>query len=426
MNQQRTFAQVVRDGNESASKKVVVANTVDFQVAVDSTKWLEDCFVGRLFELKNVQSIKESFILKKIVAGNKDLLDGLFESLSLGTIALWLERNLFGSAAEVSHWRFGVASVSNVLGLLCVLVREEESEESLDEFGGVGSVNSMVSELGEGFESKEGEEKPVQFPVEVKGSLLGGEGGTCKNNHGGKNQDMIGGVGDTCISNCNINCGVKLSSMGEDFSRFEKEWFDDVICIGPILAQERHACRVGKAPATATAAMCVFAREVAGEEATRHAVFCGGSGTWSARQSEGLTLSDRVGGRLLCTPPSALGGDVAVGVDNLGWRGDKGGCEGVGLINGKEDGRGAQNSGAVANGRRGLSGSGNAVLIPSSSNSVVVRQVDGGYANCKFNRAPLVSFGGLCSQSRALLDTNASCETIVPLSLECGLESETV
>jgi len=52
--QQRSFAQVVRDGQESASQKVLDASTICFQVAVDSTKWLEDCFVGRLIELKNV------------------------------------------------------------------------------------------------------------------------------------------------------------------------------------------------------------------------------------------------------------------------------------------------------------------------------------------------------------------------------------
>jgi len=63
------------------------------------------------------------------------------------------------------------------------VVHEEDSEASLDEFGGVGSVNFFYSELGGGFESKEGEEKMVQLPAEVKGSLLGGEGGACKNNH---------------------------------------------------------------------------------------------------------------------------------------------------------------------------------------------------------------------------------------------------
>jgi len=71
---------------------------------VDSTKWLEDCFVGRLIELKNVKSIKESFILsganfvklrslgekfvllsckeagflEKLVVESKEWLDGLF------------------------------------------------------------------------------------------------------------------------------------------------------------------------------------------------------------------------------------------------------------------------------------------------------------------------------------------------------------
>ena len=42
---QRTFAQVVRDGHESDAQKVLDANMVCVQVAVDSTKWLEDCFV---------------------------------------------------------------------------------------------------------------------------------------------------------------------------------------------------------------------------------------------------------------------------------------------------------------------------------------------------------------------------------------------
>ncbi|ESW15862.1 hypothetical protein PHAVU_007G108700, partial [Phaseolus vulgaris] len=106
-NPPRTFAQVVRDGDESASKKAMDNSVVCFQVAVESTKWLEECFVGRLIELKNVMSIKESFflsginsvklrslgekfvllscdeagLLEEIVAGNKDLLDGIFESI---------------------------------------------------------------------------------------------------------------------------------------------------------------------------------------------------------------------------------------------------------------------------------------------------------------------------------------------------------
>ena len=50
-------AQVVRDGDESASKKALDNSVVCFQVAVESTKWLEECFVGRLIELNNVMSI---------------------------------------------------------------------------------------------------------------------------------------------------------------------------------------------------------------------------------------------------------------------------------------------------------------------------------------------------------------------------------
>ena len=106
-NPPRTFAHVVRDDDESASKKTMDNSVVCFQVAVESTKWLEECFVGRLIELKNVMSIKESFflsginsvklrslgekfvllscdeagLLEEIVAGNKDLLDRIFESI---------------------------------------------------------------------------------------------------------------------------------------------------------------------------------------------------------------------------------------------------------------------------------------------------------------------------------------------------------
>jgi len=78
---------------------------------------------------------------------------------------------------------------------------------------------------------------------------------------------------------------------------------------------------------------------------------------------------------------------------------------------------------------RSLSGSGNAVLIPSLSNNDGVLKVDGRHASCTFNRAPLVSFGGTSSQvdgklviekvSRTLFsesDAKASRETIVPLS----------
>jgi len=46
---------------------------------------------------------------------------------------------------------------------------------------------------------------------------------------------------------------------------------------------------------------------------------------------------------------------------------------------------------------RSLSGSRNAVLIPSSSNNDGVHKVDGRHARCAFNCAPLVSFGGTCS-----------------------------
>ena len=93
------------------------------------------------------------------------------------------------------------------------VAREEGSEASLDEFGGVGSVNCFYSELGEGFELKEGEDKTIHFPAEVKGSLFGGEGGACKNNHCGK-KPSLGGVGAACNPN---NCGVNLSSLGQNF-----------------------------------------------------------------------------------------------------------------------------------------------------------------------------------------------------------------
>ena len=34
-----------------------------FTIKVKSSKWLENCFVGRISETANVQSIKESFLL---------------------------------------------------------------------------------------------------------------------------------------------------------------------------------------------------------------------------------------------------------------------------------------------------------------------------------------------------------------------------
>jgi len=124
-----------------------------------------------------------------------------------------------------------------------------------------------------------------------------------------------------------------------------------------------------------------------------------------------------------------MGVVATAGDGSSGWSGEESGCEGAGLVNGREDGAIMQNSGAVVGGRRSLSESGNVVLVPSSSNNDRVHEVDGRHASFAFNRAPLVSFGGTSSQadgklvigkvSRTLfseLDTKASCETIVPLS----------
>jgi len=202
--------------------------------------------------------------------------------------------------------------------------------------------------------------------------------------------------------------------------------------------------------------MCVFSGEVAGQKATRQVVVYGG---WFAHQSGGFSSSSKgvfgvaitsggvlfvdlcaaAGCDLLSTSPSVLGVVATAGVGSSGWSDDESGCEGAGPVNGREDGAvlqngredGAvlQNSGVVVDGRRSLSGSGNAVLILSSSHSDGVHKVDGRQASYAFNRAPLVNFGGTGSQvdeklvigkvSRTLfpeLDAKASHETIVPLS----------
>ncbi|KAL9323845.1 hypothetical protein ACSQ67_008702 [Phaseolus vulgaris] len=131
---------------------------------------------------------------------------------------------------------------------------------------------------------------------------------------------------------------------------------------------------------------------------------------------------------LLSTPTSAPGVVATAGDGRSGRSGDVSGCEGAGLVNGREDGAILQNGGAVVDERRSLSGSDNAVLIPSSSNSDGVHKVDGRHTSYVFNRAPLVSFGGTSSQvdgklvigkvSQTLFsesDAKASRETIVPL-----------
>ena len=328
-------------------------------------------------------SCDEVGLLEEIVAGNKDLLDGIFKSIvpwddsfAVGKkfvwihcrgipLALWSNQcfesvgSLVGALVEVDNAtvtrevvefarlrvRIPVGSDTRMVkqvqinGTFCNVsfeqesevslamqrlldhqwgrVCEEESEASMDECGEGGSVNSLESELGEGFVSKEGEEETIQLPAKVKGSMLGGDGDAWKNIYCGNFLDTLGGV--DCNSNCNSNCGVNLSNMG-NFSSFgnptvfskkleesikvsgtqsggcaekhlglngtliaqEKEWSDDLICVGPILAQERLVSRVGSAPSAATAAdaLCVDAGEVAGAESTRTAAACGDSGGW--------------------------------------------------------------------------------------------------------------------------------------------------
>jgi len=108
-----------------------------------------------------------------------------------------------------------------------------------------------------------------------------------------RKKPSLGGVGAACNPN---NYGVNLSSLGADFSYFgnptilfkkleerntgsgvqsgccgkrqlslndaliAQEWSDDLICVGPILARERDASRVGTSSGATTATMCVFSR----------------------------------------------------------------------------------------------------------------------------------------------------------------------
>jgi len=473
-------------------------------------------------------SCDEVGLLEEIVAGNKDLLDGIFKSIvpwddsfAVGKkfvwihcrgipLALWSNQcfesvgSLVGALVEVDNAtvtrevvdfarlrvRILVGSDTRMVkqvqinGTFCNVsfeeesevslamqrlldhqwgrVCEEESEASMDECGEGGSVNSLESELGEGFVSKEGEEETVQLPAEVKGSMLGGDGGAWKNIYCGNFLDTLGGV--DCNSNCNSNCGVNLSSMG-NFSSFgnptvfskkleesnkvsgtqsggcaekhlglngtliaqKKEWSDDLICVGPILAQERLASRVGSAPSAAAAAdaLCVDAGEVAGAKSTRTAAACGDSGGWSARLSEGFSSSVRgaafsndgvlyvdlcaaVGGNPLLTSPSKLRATVGDGGGNMGRSGGDGGSEGVGSAYGREEEAGK----VVADSKRPVSGGENAVLVPGSSNSGANCQMDGSLVSGEFNRAPIVRFGGIGAQFRAPFGRSRSADSI--------------
>ena len=129
-----------------------------------------------------------------------------------------------------------------------------------------------------------------------------------------------------------------------------------------------------------------------------------------------MDLSAAAGGSLVSTPSMAIGANSVDGVERLGWSGDVGGCEGASLVKVREDEVGQQFSSAVADGWRSLNGSEHKFLNPPYSINGATRQVDGSFVSHKFNRVPLVSFGGTGSQPRALLDVNVSRESYVPLS----------
>ncbi|KAL9330851.1 hypothetical protein ACSQ67_000461 [Phaseolus vulgaris] len=174
-----------------------------------------------------------------------------------------------------------------------------------------------LKEMVKGLNQKKERRKRFKYPVEVNGSLLDGEGGTCKYNHCGKSRSMLGEV-------------------------------------------ERHASGVGTESAVAAAATCVVAEELASVEAMRSAVVGGKEasrpivvggeevsrphcgwlrfGGWSACLNGRLSPSDRgirgaapsnggvlyvdlsaaAGGDLVSTPSSAIGANSIDGVEDRG------------------------------------------------------------------------------------------------------------
>ncbi|KAL9315340.1 hypothetical protein ACSQ67_016341 [Phaseolus vulgaris] len=283
--------------------------------------------------------------------------------------------------------------------------------------------------------------------------LLGGEGGACKNNHCGK-KFSSDGVGGACSPNSggvfssflgneesNKCSGAQLGGCGKRELHFNdalinQKWSDDLICVGPILAQERVAARVDSSLGAAAATMYVFSGEVADQEVTRGVAVCDGTDNTSgsdasdedAQHNGGFRSSSRdvyeatitnggvlymdlcaaTGGDQLATPVSALGVAATIGDDSLGRNGDELRCEGTRVINGRDDGAFLQYGDAVEDGRRSFNGSSNAVLISSTSNSGDSHKVDGRLASCVFNQAPMVNARGTGSQAGVQMEVSAT------------------
>ena len=68
---------------------------VHCRVKVDSTKWLEVCYVGRFFESYNVQYVtcEEKGTIEKLIEDNKEWCEWIFEFLVDGTIVSWFLTN---------------------------------------------------------------------------------------------------------------------------------------------------------------------------------------------------------------------------------------------------------------------------------------------------------------------------------------------
>jgi len=62
-DQQRSFTQVVKNENVSITSKDASDTTPHIRIEVESSKWLEKCFVGRLLEAIEVQSVDEHIFI---------------------------------------------------------------------------------------------------------------------------------------------------------------------------------------------------------------------------------------------------------------------------------------------------------------------------------------------------------------------------
>ncbi|KAK7354190.1 hypothetical protein VNO80_19649 [Phaseolus coccineus] len=261
----QSYAQVVKNGRAGSIQQASEDTTVHVRTKVESTSWLEGCFVGRLIRSFNMQAIKESFMLGALVGTfievdeacvAKDVLEyvRLCVSIPLGGEAkLDKQIRINNTLCQISIEEESPISDSLQRCMHCYwdVENREESEVDSEANGGDVFLESIYSDFDGEKEEKKNEECTVQFPLEEKGRISDNRGDACKSFDGGA---KVMNSNEVLVSMENLNSDVGNTKKGHNWLgnvscsslRINEKvmsqkgvWSDDLICVGPIQAHMR-------------------------------------------------------------------------------------------------------------------------------------------------------------------------------------------